>query len=291
MEHEPLAGQARLTPPDADMARQYLKQAEAIVERRERVVDRRAGAWLAIVNAGIIAGYLAVVTLGFRQRVPSVEFQALLIPILLWAQISTGISARGDRGPRTPAWRRMVTFGGAAVLVTALAVFTLIVLYESISPRWMLLPIALVLGGFGGYGVVRLVRASRGPRPLPPVRAALTPGVRGGTMLVGVVLGSVCALSAVPDEVLRSVLLFLGLLALIAWFAASGTVIGLPLIGASWRWPHILALTISVGVLLVLRVPALDGVVLAPASYLLAGLGMIVTFVLVSAVSGRDLDA
>ncbi len=290
MEHEPVAGQVLLAPPDAAESRRYLTQAEAIVERRERVVDRRAAAWLAIVNAGIIAGYLCVLTLGVRQSIPSVGFQALLIPILLWAQISAGISARGDRGPRTSS-RWLVTLGGAAVLVAALVFFAVILVDDAISPRWMTLPIALVLLGFGGYGVVRLIRAARGPRPLPAVRAALTPGVRAGTVLVGVALGSVCALSAVPDVTLRSVLLFLGLLALIAWFAASGTVIGLPLVGASWRWPHLLVLAISVGVLLVLRVPVLDGAIVAPATFLLAGLGIVAMFVMVSAVPGRDLDA
>ena len=291
MEHEPITGHVRLAPPDADTARHYLAQAEAIVERRERVVDRRAGAWLTIANAGIIAGYLAVVTMSIRRDVTPVEYQALLIPILLRGQISTGISGRGDRGPRAAKWRPLVTIGGALVLVTALAFFLMILVDESIPTQWMLVPIALVLLAFGGYGVVRVVRASRAPRPLPPVRAPLTPGVRAGTLLVGVVMGAVCALSAVPDDILRSVLYFLGIMALIVWMFASGTGIGLPLVGASWRWPHLLTFAASVGVLLVLRVPALDRVIVAPTTFLLAGFGILAMFVLVAAVPGRDVDA
>lgn len=290
MKHEPVAGEVRLAQPDADVARHYLARAETIVERRERMVDRRASAWLMIVNAGIVGGYLSVVTLGIRQEVPSVEYQTLLMPILLWAQISTGISARGDRGPLTSGRRPLVTIGGAAVLLTAFAVFVLTIVDDTVSTGWMLLPVALVLVGFGGYGVLRLMSASRGPRPLPPVRAALAPGVRGGTVLVGILLGGVCSLSAVPDGILRSVLLFVGLLALVVWLAASGTGIGLPLVGASWRWPHILAFTIAVGILFVPWISAVDGVTFAPATFLLAGLGVAVMFVLVSGVTGRDLD-
>lgn len=291
IEQQPASGHETLAPPDPDVARRYLAKAEAIVERRERAVDRRGAAWLTIANAVFLAAYLYVAAQGFRQGVSSVEFQTLLVPLLLLSQISTGIGQRGDRGQQGTGERRLVTIGGVVIAVGALTVFVLILVNPRISVSWILVPVAAILVGFGGYGVARLIRASRGPRPLPPVRAPLSTGVRWGTILVGVVLGAVCAVSAVPDEMLRSVLLLVLLLALLVWFGSSGTGIGLPLVGASWRWPHILALVVSVGILVVFRIPAIDGVVLAPATFLLAGLGMVLMFVISSTLPGRDLDA
>lgn len=291
MEHQAVAGRETLAPPDVDTARQYLAQAEAIVERRERVIDRRTAAWLTIANAVFLAAYLFIAVQGFRQGVPSVEFQSLLVPLLVLSQISTGIAQRGDRGPRGSVVRRLVTVAGVVVAVGALVVFFLILVNTSISAEWILIPVAVILLGFGGYGVLRLIRASRGPRPLPPVRTPLSVGVRWGTILVGVLLGAVCAVSAAPEQILRSVLLLVLLLAVIVWLGSSGTGVGLPLIGASWRWPHILALAVAVGVLILLRIPAIDGVVVAPATFLLTGLGIVLMFVAASAIPGRDLDA
>lgn len=291
MEHEPVDGQDLLEPPDADVARHYLGYANAIVERRERVVDRRAGAWLTIVSAGTIAGYLAVVTASIRQGATSGVIQVLLVPILIWGQISAGIQQRSDRGGLSVVARRLITLGGVLVLVGALIMFFVMLADTSIPTYWMLLPIALVVLGYGGYGVVRLVRASHRPRVRPPARAALPLGVRGGTILIGLFLGGGSVLSAVPDDILRSVLLFLALLALLVFFLCSHLGIGLPRVGAAWRWPHLTTFSVSVGVLLALQIPALTGALVMPITALTAGVGMVVAFALVSGVPGRDLDA
>lgn len=291
IDHQAVAGREALAPPDVDTARQYLTRAEAIVEQRERVVDRRAAAWLTIGTAVFVAAYLLLAVHGFRQEVPSVEIQSLLVPLLVLSQISTGIAQRGDRGPRRSASRRLLTVGGVVIAGGVLIVFFLILVNPSISTSWILLPILAVLLGDGGRGVVRLIRASRGPRPLPAVRTPLTDGARWGTIAVGVLLGAVCAVSAVPDAALASFLLFVSLLALLAWISMSSTGIGLPLLGASWRWPHILALAVSAVVFLALRLPAIDGVAVAPATFLVVGLGIVLMFVVVSMIPGRDLDA
>lgn len=291
VQQQAASGREALTPPDADTARHYLAQAEAIVERRERVADRRAAAWLSIANAVFVAAYLFIAAVGFRREVPSVEFQSLLVPLLVLSRISTGLTRRGDRGPRWSTSRRLTTVAGVVVAVGSLIVFILILANPRISTTWILLPVVAILLGFGGHGIVRLLRASHGPRPLPSVRAPLTVGARWGTILVGVLLGAVCAVSAATDETLRSVLLLMLLLVVLAWFTASGTAIGLPRLGASWRWPHVLALAVAVAALLVLRIPAIDGVVVAPVTFLLTGFAIALMFAVASTIPGRDLHA
>lgn len=291
MEQDTVFGQERLTPPDRDLARHYLAEADAIVDRRERVVDRRAAAWLTIVNALILAGYFSIASVSLRQQVPSVDIQTLLVPLLVWSQISTGISQRGDRGPRNRRARWLVWSGGAVVLVATMVVFVLSIVDRSMPIGWMLLVSAVILLTFGGYGVVRLIAASRGPRPLPPVRAPLTPGARWGTVIIGVLLGAACAVGAVSDDILRGFLLLLLLLAMIVVFGISSSGIGLPFVGASWRWPHLVALAASIGLLLVLRLTSGTGVEVAPLIFLLGGLGIVALFVVVSGIRGRDLDA
>jgi len=291
VEHEAAAGHGEPAPPGPGTARGYLARADAVVERRERIVDRRVAAWVTIANAAFLAVYFTLAVQGVRQGTSSIGFQSLLPPALLASQIGAGAMQRDDRGSRRRGAGLLVTTGGVAVIAAALFVFFLIMMNEEVPTAWIILPTVTILLAFGGYGVIQLVRASRGPRRLPPAHAPLDLGGRWGTILVGLFLGAVCALSGAPDDVLRGVLLVLVFLVLIAWSAASGTPIGLPRLGACWRWPHLLALGSSLALLIVLRIPTFDGVPVAPGTFLLAAFGMVLVFVVVSTIPGRDLDA
>jgi hypothetical protein len=94
-------------------------------------------------------------------------------------------------------------------------------------------------------------------------------------------------LGGAPDDVVRSTITLLVMLVLLAWIVAFNTEVGLPAIGASWRWPQIAAFFIAAGVqvALLLGAGALDDRGL---SGVVGGVGMIALFVVVSFVPGRE---
>jgi hypothetical protein len=115
----------------------------------------------------------------------------------------------------------------------------------------------------------------------------MTRSARVGTILVGAAIGALVLLGGAPEGVLRSVLVLLVMLALLVWIIAGRSDLGLPAIGAAWRWPHIVAFAISASPLFALAVLAS-----APGRLLvsmIAGLGVILLSVAASFVPGRDL--
>lgn len=106
-------------------------------------------------------------------------------------------------------------------------------------------------------------------------------------MLVGASIGVLTMLGGAPDDVLRSVITLLVMLVLIAWVAAFNTPLGLPAIGAAWRWPHAVAFCVAA------CIPV--GLVLGGATFgdralvgVVGGAIVILLFVLVSFVPGRE---
>lgn len=281
-----------LAAPGAETARRYLDHAAAILERRQRIVDGRASAWGTILQAVFVAGFIAIFSAAMKQGTALTAFQTLMVPLLLMGQILDGIIARGEQPSRAKPKRRLVRVGSMVILPVMLFLLLWLVLDESALPgAWSMLPAALVFLSFGGYGVGKLVRASSGPPPFSPPRAALTPGIGWATVAVGIVLGIATAIGAVRDENIRSAILSGLLLMLVVWFSAPASAVALRLIGASWRWPHICVCAASVGLVFVLQIPTPDGASFAPPVYLVSGAAIAVSLWAASRVEGRDLDA
>jgi hypothetical protein len=80
-----------------------------------------------------------------------------------------------------------------------------------------------------------------------------------GTVLVGVALAALTLTAGATDSLLGAVLSLVVMAGFIVWLCALASPVGLPVIGACWRWPHWLAFAASAG--------AMTAVVLAPASF------------------------
>ncbi|UTT51516.1 hypothetical protein [Microbacterium maritypicum] len=244
MQQKPIPGQDALDPPDADVARQYLAAADAVVERRDRAIDRRALAGLQMVNAAVTAGYLVAFALVLRQD-DVLASQVILFTFLVWGQLASGMAQRHGMQWRWSASRWPLLLGGGVVLVGAVLVFGFVALDTRLPVGMVLIPAGLVVVGIGGYGAVQLVRAAGDPRPPRPSPLVLPTALRWGTILVGVVLGVLTMLAGAPDGVLRSVITLLVMLALFTWLVVFNTPVGLPAVGASWRGPHVTAFLLA----------------------------------------------
>ncbi len=288
MEQNPVPGQDALAPPDAAIAQRYLEEARMVATRRDRAVDRRALAWLQLANAAVTAVYLTVFA-WVLESAGSLVPQVILFVFLVWSQIASGMAQRNGMQWRMTRSRWPLIAAGAVVLTASLVVFGFAVVDRSLPLFVTFLPGALVLVALGGYGLIQLLRASRDPRPPRPARRRLPRGVRIGTMLLGAAFGVLILLLGAPDGVVASTILLLIVLLLLAWLIASRSDLGLPAIGAAWRWPHVLAFAVAASALLVLVV--VDAAGERPAGLgatALIGAGAVLLFVGVAFVPGRD---
>lgn len=283
MEQKPVPGQQALVPPDAETARQFLVAADAVVERRARTIDRRSLARLQIANAAITAGFLVASAALFRTGAVT-SAQALLFTFIMWGQLAGGMAQRSGMTWRMTRARWPVLLGGGIVLASAMIGYGFAVWDHRMPDGFVLLPGVIILLGFGGCGVVRLVRASGDPARHRATPVPLSGGQRAGTALVGASLGLLTILAAAPGDVTRAVLILVLMLALLAWLMASNSERGLPAIGASWRWPHVLVFMVSAAVPVVLALTATTQVLVS----VLAGATVIVLFAAVSFVPGRE---
>ncbi|WP_341957182.1 hypothetical protein [Microbacterium sp. LWH13-1.2] len=284
MEQKPVQGQEALAPPSVDIAQRYLDEADAVVHRRGRAVDGRALAWLQIASAAVTAAYLVALATAIRGH-GGVTPQVFVFSFLVWGQLSTGMAQRSGMQLRLVWSRWPILLAGGALAVAVLVVFGFAVFDPGFPAIGVWIPAGLMLVGFGGYGAVQLARASGDPRPPRPTPKPLPRAMRWGTIGVGVVLGVMAMLGSAPDGVLASTLILLVMLMTFVWLVAARSEMGLPSVGASWRWPHLgafaaSACTLSLAVL-VDGVPWLVGV--------FSGLMIIALFIAVSFVRGRDL--
>ncbi|MEW2005149.1 hypothetical protein [Microbacterium sp. NPDC079208] len=285
MEQKPIAGQDPLAPPDSETASQYLAAAQAVVERRDRAVDRPALARLEIGNAVVTAAYLVAFALVLR-RGDVLASQIVLFTFLVWGQLSSGMAQRTGLQWRMTRSRLPFLLGGGAVLIGALVVFGFAALDTRLPEAVVLLPAAVVLVGIGGHGVVQLLRASNDSHRSRPGPVALKGPRRWGTALVGIAIGVLTMLAGSPDDVLRSAISLLVMLCLVAWIAVSTSEVGLPAIGASWRWPHVLVFLLAACVPVTL---VLGAGVLGDAGWagVWGGVAVIVCFAVVTCIPGR----
>lgn len=284
MEQKPVQGYEALAPPSADVAQRYLDEADAVTHRRGHVIDRRSLAWLQIASAAITALYLVALCAAIRGH-GGVTPQVFVFSFLVWGQLSTGMAQRSGMQLRLTWSRWPVLLAGSALTVAVLVLFGFAIFDPGFPVIGVWIPAVLMLVGFGGYGAVQLARASRDPRPPRAMPKPLPRAMRWGTICVGVALGVMAMLGSAPDGVLQSTLLLLVVLMAFVWLVAARSEMGLPAVGASWRWPHLLAFAAAAGVsaLLVL----LDGVPISLG--FVGGLGIVALFVAVSFVPGRDL--
>lgn len=283
MEQKPVDGWEVLEPPSVDIAQKYLDEADAVATRRERAVDRRALARLQIVNAVATAAYLAVMTLVLRGD-NGLASQTILFSFLVWVQLASGIAQRSGMQRRFSWSRWPEVLAGVLLVAVVLVVFCFAIFAPGFPGIGALIPSALVLFGLGGYGAVQLVRASGDVRPPHSHPRPLSRVARWGTILVGVAIGALTLLASAPDGVLASVLVLLVVLVLVMWMFAFSTDLGLPAIGASWRWPQLAGFGVSVSALasvVLLEIPVDGGA--------LVGASVIALSVAVSFVPGRDL--
>lgn len=286
MEQKPIPGQDALVPPDADLAQQYLAAADVVAGRRDRAVDRRALAWLQILNAVVTAAYLVAFALVLRID-DVIASQMILFTFLVWGQLASGMAQRNGMQWRMTRSRWPVILSGGLLLAAALVVFGLVALDTALPTGTVFIPAGMVLLGIGGSGVVQLIRASGDPRRPRPASGPLPVPLRWGTALVGITLGVLTMLGGAPDDALRSVITLLVMMALLAWIVAFNTPLGLPAVGAAWRWPHIatffVAACIPVGLVL-------GGQALGSRGFagVLGGVVVILLFALVCFVPGRE---
>lgn len=287
MDQKPVSGHDALVPPDAETARRYLEEADAVVTRRDRAVDRRALARLQILNAVITAAFLVASVIAHR-RSSGGGAQVLLFAFLIYGQILSGAAQRSGLQWRLVRSRWPMIVAGGIVVAGSLVAFGVAVFTPGIPWGLVALPGALVLVAFGGYGAVQLVRASSDPSPPAVRRVPLPRGARTGTLGVGVVLGALVMLAAAPAGALTSALLLPVALCVLAWLCAGATDLGLPTLGVRWRWPHEVGLAVGAALLLTLTLLDLGGVPGGATVGLIVGCGVVLLFAALAFVPGRD---
>lgn len=288
MDQKPIFGQDALVPPEAGTARQYLAEERAVSERRDRAVDRRALGWLQIVNAVVTSTFLAVCALLLQRDVTN-GYQVVLFTFIVWGQLAGGMAQRAGVQWRLSRRSWPLVTAGAAMVVAVLVVFGLSIFVPGLPVAIVLAPSVLVLLLLGGYGVVQLVRSSGEEARARITRMPLPRGARLGTVGVGVVVGALIALASAPEGVLTSVLTLMVALLVIAWFFAGATDMALAAVGARWRWPHATGFAVAAVALVVIVLLGSDRASGGLAVGLVAGAGVVVLFVVLSLVPGRDL--
>jgi hypothetical protein len=273
MEHAPTPGQESLTSPEP--------QIRPHLDAGEPLADRRAIAWLQIISAVVTAAFLYVYATALRLE--GVQGgSVLLFGFLIWAQLSGGVTRRVS-GPGRPAKSRWpLVLATVVLLVVAMGLFGVVVFVDDVPPALRLAPSIVVLAGMGGHGVMRLLRARTVPAPARPAPVSLPGSARVGTVLVGVALAALTLTAGATDSLLGAVLSLVVMAGFIVWLCALASPVGLPVIGACWRWPHWLAFAASAG--------AMTAVVLAPASFaagVIVSAIIVLVFVGVSFVPGR----
>ena len=276
--HEPLS------PPDPITAQRYLDHLNEIAVRRDATIDRRAQAWLQIVNAVATAAYLLVFAVVMRSKA-DMEAQALVFVFLIWSQIASGITQRHGMQRRLGRAQWPLIVAGIVLLILTVVFLLLSGFAPGFPVIGMFVPSAIALLTLGGYGLWLWWHASEDSRPPHAPRAGLDRSARTGTILVGMGLGVIVALMGAPAGVLRSSILLMIVLGVVVWMFAMSSPLGLPAIGETWRWPHL--------VVFALGAAALGGAVLpdslltaVPLVAALVGVGIVAAFVGASFIPG-----
>lgn len=225
-----MRGVEPLAPPSPEIAKLYLEEVQAVRERREDRIDRRAGAWRSIVGAVQLALLFTAYVLAVRAD--GAAFQPILVLILLSGQINAGFAER--RGVQ---WRiRGRQWVLVAVFAVALAIsFVLIVIDPIAQPTWMLfIPGALIFLAGGASGFVQLWKTRNAPDGKLRRREPMPVATRYATAALGGVLG-ICAISiGLPDGLIPSTVMAAVTIVVAVWSFAWMTDFGPQAFGRYW---------------------------------------------------------
>ena len=240
MDHRSMHGVEPLDPPSPEVARLYLDQVEAVEQRRERRIDRRAVAWQTILSAAVTA--VVITAYVFVFRTDSSAIHPLLFLIIIMSQISAGMGERHGlqwRTPRSKGWYVVLT---VVLAVAVIGSFFLILLSPGHGPLWVsFIPGALLLIGFGGLGLVQLWKARGSERVIREPREPLPLATRIATAVLGLFLGGATLSIGIRDGLGASLVMLAMMLIIIGWFFAWTTDAGPASLGRYWRWPQFAA--------------------------------------------------
>lgn len=235
VEQKPIAGAPPLDPPSADLARQYLDEADAVAHRREAHLDRRGMAVLRLWETIVLAVYLTVFMFAFGAAGGSTPVMLLFVAFFPWIQFSAelrasfGFQARGARDVRRYAW-------WAAIVVGAFLLALVLQMVWGELPLWMRLAPGLLCVLLLGPAAVREIRQSTRGEPREPV--ALPRSARLATIALGLLLASTVGIIALGDALTAVIWALLPMLAVLTWAIGRQISARLPELGSLWRWPQ-----------------------------------------------------
>ncbi|WP_435744222.1 hypothetical protein [Microbacterium sp. PMB16] len=231
------------------MARLYLDEAEAVEQRRERRIDRRAVAWQTILAAAVTS--VVVTAYIFVFRADSSAIQPLLFLLIIMSQISAGMGERHGllwRTPRSKSWYTVFT---VALAVAVIGSFFFILLTPDHGPFWFSwVPGAIFLIGFGGLGLVQLWKARGSERAVRESREPLPLATRITTAVLGVFLGAATLSIGIRGDLITSLVMLVLMLIVVGWLFAWMTDAGPAALGRYWRWPQFGAYGVSMAAII-----------------------------------------
>lgn len=288
MDQVPLPSEQPLTPPNADVAEAYLGELDTVRHRREQRIDRRGMAFLRIADAVVAAAYVTLAMFGLTADGGGATFTSAIIVLLLWLQLSTERRESYGFLARPQGRERRLDIGLAAVLaVVVLGGFVLQVTGVSLPALVRFLPALFVLGVFGTLGLRALRRA--GPAALRAGRGRLSRGARSATIGIGVLLALLVSSAGAPAALWYPLLVpMAGIIAVLGWWTAARISERLPALGIVWAWPQWTAFALggaAVGGGVLLDALGFDA---APVLGIVTAAVVVLLFVVVSFLDGRD---
>lgn len=288
MEQVPLPSEQPLTPPNADVAQAYLGELDTVRYRREQRIDRRGMASLRIADAVAVAAYVTLAMFGLSADAAGATFTSAIVVLLLWLQLSTERRESYGFLARPQGRERRLDISLAVVLLAVVpGGFLLQATGVGLPALVRFLPALFVLGVFGTLGLRALRRA--GPAPLRAGRSRLSRGARVVTIGMGALLALLVSSIGAPPELWYPLLApMVGIIAMLAWWTAARISERLPALGIVWAWPQWTAFAlggaaVGGGVLL-----SALGFRVAPVLGIATAAVVVLLFVAVSFLDGRD---
>lgn len=285
MEQKPIVGAAPLDPPSADLARQYLDEASAVAQRREKHLDRRGMAVLRAWETGILAVYLTVFMFSFGATGSNAPFVLLFVVFFPWIQFSSelrmsfGFQARGSKDAR-----RYLIWG--AIVVAAFIGAMILQMSWGEFPLWArYLPGALCLLLLGP-SAARELRQTR-PGGFTQQRE-LPSSARVVTIALGVLLAATLWITALGDALFASIWVVLPMIVIVAWTIGCQVSTRIPALGALWRWPQWSAYGISSLIIVVFVFARAHAIEAGSTIVTVAALLIVALFTVSAFLRGRD---
>lgn len=267
-------------------AERMLRSVEAI--RASATPMPRGHALLQLAYTVLLAAYMGVfVYTGSAEGGASVfggtTMALVLPPIIVSAGLVNGANERFRTRLRNSA-RQWISLG---FFFAVLAVLLIWGIAGGGYPWWIsLIAVAVTLVIFGTRALGIVLRAPRSVDDAPQLTQPLPVPARLTTILLGVYLGTVCAVVFVPTAVWF--LTTFGMLAVIIALSAHTTSWGLLRTGYDWRLPQWMAFGIAAVVMLALPVLIIAADIVTPAVAVGAGVLIAVCLIVAAFIPGRS---